>query len=85
MQRISHREFLLWCDYLDEEWNTPSRSDHYLMQIAQEVRRVLSKKPNKIKLKEFLFKFTRSSEKERQKPEEQKAIFNSILGIQKDG
>lgn len=31
----------------------PSRSDYYAMQIAMEVRRVLSKHPNRIKLKHF--------------------------------
>lgn len=31
----------------------PNRSDYYLMQIAMEVRRVLSRNPNRIKLKHF--------------------------------
>lgn len=35
----------------------PSRSDYYAMQIAMEVRRVLSKHPNQIKLSHFKLKF----------------------------
>ncbi|MHC4687246.1 MAG: hypothetical protein ACYTEW_23490, partial [Planctomycetota bacterium] len=42
---------------MDEQWNRPSRSDQYLMQIAQEVRRVLSKDPEAIKLDHFKIRF----------------------------
>lgn len=35
----------------------PNRTDHYLMQIAMEVRRVLSKHPGRIKLSHFKLKF----------------------------
>lgn len=49
--------------YLEEEYNRPSRTDYYLMQIAVEVRRVLSKKPALIKLKHFLIRFTPSTQK----------------------
>lgn len=42
--------------------NKPSRSDYYLMQIAlqvvMEVRSLFSKKKLKLKLKQFLIKFT---------------------------
>ena len=55
---MSHREYLTRMAWLEENLNDPERSDFYLMQIAQEVRRVLSKKPNKIKLKDFRIKFT---------------------------
>jgi len=39
------------------EWNAPSRSDYYLMQIACEVRRVLRKNPESIKLDSFKIPF----------------------------
>ena len=44
MERHTHRELLAWNEWLDEQWNQPTRSDHYLMQIAQEVRRSFAKK-----------------------------------------
>lgn len=44
-------------EWLNNQWNEPDKKDYYLMQIAQEVRRVLSKSPSKIKLKDFLIKF----------------------------
>ncbi len=53
-----HRDYLLWMRYLDELWDQPSRTDNYLMQIALEVKRVLMKRPEKVKLSDFLLKFT---------------------------
>lgn len=41
MRRMTYREFLVWVDWLNEQWNRPSRTDHYLMQIAREVFCVL--------------------------------------------
>ena len=31
---MSFREYQLWLEYLDEDWNHPSRTDHYLMAIV---------------------------------------------------
>jgi len=56
---LTHRQYLAWQAWLNEQWNHPSLSDHYLMQIAAEVRRVLSRKPNEIKLEHFNLKFGR--------------------------
>ncbi len=56
-KEVTHREYLTWEVWLDEEWDKPSRSDNYLMQIAMEVERVLSKNPNKIQMKSKLLKF----------------------------
>lgn len=53
MQKHTHREYLLWMAWLAKQHDTPDRSDYYLMQIAAEIRRVLSKQPNKIKLEHF--------------------------------
>lgn len=34
MQKMSHREYLVWEAHLRQEsWNRPSRSDYYLMKI----------------------------------------------------
>ena len=50
MQRITHREYLTWQKWEAQQWNEPSRSDHYLMRVAQRVQQVLAKEPNKITL-----------------------------------
>lgn len=57
MQKTTHREYLAWMDWLDDQWEKPSRTDNYLMQIALEIRSVLSKNPRSIKLQHFLLKF----------------------------
>lgn len=65
--KMTHREFKLWLRWLDDNYNKPSLSDYYMMQIAAEVRRVLSKNPDKIKLKDFLLSFDTSDKKEKGK------------------
>lgn len=40
MEVISHREYLLWMEWLRIQWNSPSRNDHYLMAIALELRTI---------------------------------------------
>lgn len=57
MQRLSYREYELWRIWLAEEWDNPSLTDYYLMQIACEVRRSFVKHPNQVKMKEFLLGF----------------------------
>lgn len=55
--RMSHREYLTRLAWIEENLNDPEKNEFYLMQIASEVRRVLSKNPNKIKLEDFKIKF----------------------------
>lgn len=31
---MTDRQFRAWCKWLDMQWDRPSRTDHYLMQIA---------------------------------------------------
>jgi len=56
---MTHRQFLTWMRWLEEEDNHPSRTDNYLMQIAAEVCRVLHRKPETVKLSDFVMKFKR--------------------------
>lgn len=63
MQSMTHREYLLRLAWIEESWSIPDRTDHYLMQIAQEVRRVLSKSPNRIQMKDFEVKFVSKDRK----------------------
>ena len=40
--------------------NTPSRTDYYLAQIAMEIRRTVAKRPELLKLSDFILKFEES-------------------------
>jgi len=70
MTRMSHREYMTRMAWIQKELNTPDRTDFYLMQVAQEVRRVLHKKPNTVTLDQFKIKFSlqtaRSAETDKQ-------------------
>jgi hypothetical protein len=47
---VTHRQFLAWMSWMEEQWDMPTRTDYYLMQIDNSVKRVLSKRPSAIKL-----------------------------------
>jgi hypothetical protein len=57
LRRVTHREYRLWTAWFNRQWDRPSRSDYYLMQIATEVRRVLSTKPQTIKMEHARLRF----------------------------
>ena len=73
MEEHTHREYLAWLAYLEDQWNEPTLTDFYLMEIAAEVRRVLSKKPNDIRIGQFLLKFGKGSQAQQQ-PESVEAV-----------
>jgi|TARA_R110000824_G_scaffold89320_1_gene219036 hypothetical protein len=83
MERVSHREYKIWMRHFKEELNQPSRSDHYLMQIAQEVKRVLSKRPTKIKMKDFFLTFGNPEKKKTLTLEEKTKESKSFWGLLK--
>lgn len=60
---MTHRQYLAWMSWLSLEEREPSLSDYYAMQIAAEVRRVLSKNPNAIKMEDFKITFEVPGEK----------------------
>ena len=57
MDTHTHRQYLTWLAWLDHRDATPDPTQYYLMQIAAEVRRVLAKQPNSIKLDHFELQF----------------------------
>lgn len=61
---MTHREFLTWQAWIDRQWNRPDRTDFYLMQVACEVRRVLSRKPAGIKIDDFRLPFGEEGQRE---------------------
>lgn len=54
MRAIPHRQFLMWQERIKRGWNQPTRSDHYLMQIAQNICNVLG---GKVSLDEMQISF----------------------------
>ncbi len=43
-------QFRVWLAWLDMEWNRPSRTDHYLMRIAQRCHQGWVKHPGEVDL-----------------------------------
>lgn len=82
---MTHREYLTRLAWLERDMSEPSRTDHYLMQIAQEIRRVLSKRPNAIKMEHFKIQFKREKP---MTPEERmassKRSWFGLLGMKKE-
>lgn len=88
MQRHTHREYKAWQVWLDNQWNDPNLTHYYLMQIAAEVRRVLSKKPRDILLSHFKLLFTREKPVTEEVKQEQKLFWSKshwlgMLGLGK--
>lgn len=87
--RITESEFEDWLLFIQQEEHRTTKVDHYLAQIAAEVRRTNVKNPSKVKLQDFLLKFKQaeppvsrpSKEKVVGKPEGSKHIWASILKV----
>lgn len=87
---MTHRQFLVWSAWLDEQWNRPDRTDHYLMQVAAEVRRGnAGKKARQVKMQHFLLEFKQvQKEKRKETAAEAKARWLNVVGYKepiKDG
>lgn len=54
---MTHRQFLAWQEWLDEDFNRPSRADHYAMATTVAVKQVLNSKPGNITIKQQILKF----------------------------
>ena len=83
----THRQYRTVLKWLDEQSENPSIHEHYLMQIACEVRRVLSKKPADVHLDHFKLKFKRQTPSKPETQEEAaskaKSKWLSMLGLGK--
>jgi hypothetical protein len=56
---MTHRQYATWAAWQDAQWNEPGREDHYLMQIAAEVRRGRAKNPRQVKDKDLKISFVK--------------------------
>lgn len=94
MREHTHREFKLWMTYLDDEWYHPTRSDYYLMRIAQRVQQVAfqvwGKDSSKIKLshqevfakpEKQTIKSTEEKEHSKTMVEYSKSVWAGLVGL----
>lgn len=54
---MTHRQYEVVQAWLEAEWNRPSRSDYYLMQIGCEVLRGRVRKPKSVQMKHLKLAF----------------------------
>jgi len=54
---LTHRQYRVWAEWDKLQWNEPSRTDHYLMAVAAEVRRGNVKHPRNVKTEHFELTF----------------------------
>lgn len=55
---MTYRQYATWQDWLDEQWNSPGRSDHYIMQLNATVSSMFSK--TAVDLRKMVIKFVRA-------------------------
>lgn len=60
---VTNRQHDAWVVWLDMQWELPDRHDHYLMQLHAEVRRLLAKHPQSVKVEDSKIKFTKQDPK----------------------
>lgn len=65
---MTHRQFLAWQAWLDDQWNEPSRADYYAMSTACHVRKSQSTEPQKVKFEDFKIPFVTSTKAKAKKP-----------------
>lgn len=87
MTETTSSEFVDWVTFRRMDMNNPSRIDYYLAQIAAEARRTYVKHPNKVKVTDFLLKFTPkkdankplTAEEVQQRAQTSKSVWMGIL------
>ena len=77
---MTHRQFLGWQAWFELELNRPSRTDYYLMSVCVEIRRVLSRHPERIKHKDFLLTFQTGNGKPMSEEAAKAAAMHKWLG-----
>lgn len=78
-RKHTSREFLDWCAFLEWEVNSFHREDHYLAQIASEIRRgwVEPKKRKNVKDEQFLITFRQKGNRQLTDDEKKQKLLQS--------
>jgi len=61
IDKLSHVDLLMYIEHYGRRFEEVSRDNLYSAQIACEVSRVLSTKPNEIKVSDFIFSFRKKT------------------------
>ena len=48
LEKCSHREFLAWVYFYQEQWKELSLTDYHLLRVSQRIHQGWAKHPNKI-------------------------------------
>jgi hypothetical protein len=59
---VTHRQHLAWREWLESQWNAPSRSDYYVMQLTSDVRSIFAKNPSSVTTEKCKIEFRREGE-----------------------
>ena len=61
---MTHRQFMAWAEWRDEQWNTMEKLDYYLAQISAVIHRAnQGKKRKKIKITDYKIEFKKAGAK----------------------
>jgi len=82
-KQTTSSEFVNWVQYLNEEPNRFNPLYFYLAQIAAEVRRTIVKKPEKVKVEDFVIKFISKEDQRKANLNKSKSFWLKGLGILK--
>lgn len=85
MEQTTSTEFMEWQAYLDKVATEPTQDHFYLAQIAAEVFRGNAKHPRRVRLRDFLLKFTKAVQTPEARAAASKAFWLRSLGLGKDG
>lgn len=96
LKNTTHRQFLVWRWHFFLDLNRPSRTDHYMMQVAQKIVQVNCKAEDakQVRLDDFKLPFTvkKVEPPKPLTPEEKKkqvkadlALYTSLVGGTKNG
>lgn len=88
----TYQDYLAWQQYLDEQYNEPSRTDYYLMQIACVLVNLFSgKNAKRLSIGDFLLKLRWKPKRRKpttmtleQRTAQSKAAWFAITGYKKD-
>ena len=64
---MTHRQFICWHHWIEQQYNTPSRADYYRMLIAREIRMGNVKNPNNVHIDGFKLTFSNNNPKNKKK------------------
>ena len=79
--KVSSKEFVLWKVYLQREPSRFHREDYLFAMVAAEVRRTISKNPNRVKTEDFLLKFKDPKKKKPASLVAQQSIWLAAVGL----